>query len=143
MFDLRGAPSAISMAVIPQDHKSLCKTDNTMSLRVFFVTCVCSARVCSVCSYSVIVGSIWVLVTGDDLGGHPIGRADEGVPPPHCAIQLGAHAKVHCEHKAPINRLHGNALQTPTATRPTEGGGKKRLAAGKRRRGDEESTHRV
>lgn len=25
-FYLRGAPSAISMAVIPKDHKSLCKT---------------------------------------------------------------------------------------------------------------------
>lgn len=45
-------------------------------------------------SYSVIICSIWVLVTGNDLGGHPIRGPDEGVSPPHRSIELSTHAKV-------------------------------------------------
>lgn len=30
---LRGAPSAISMAVIPQDHRSLCTPDHQVSVK--------------------------------------------------------------------------------------------------------------
>lgn len=46
-------------------------------------------------SYSVIVRGVWVLVASDDLRCHPIRGPDEGVPPPHCPVELGAHAKVH------------------------------------------------
>lgn len=45
-------------------------------------------------SYSVVVRGVWVLVTGDDLGGHPVWRPDEGVPPAHCPVQLSADAEV-------------------------------------------------
>ena len=49
--------------------------------------------------YPVIVGGVRVLVTGDDLGGHPVGGAYERVPPPHGPVQLGAHPEVHCGQK--------------------------------------------
>ena len=45
--------------------------------------------------YPVVVGGVGVLVAGDDLGRHPVRRADEGVPAAHRAVQLGAHAEVH------------------------------------------------
>lgn len=47
-------------------------------------------------SYPVIVRGVWVLVTGDDLGGHPVRGPDEGVSPPDGAIQLSAHTEVDC-----------------------------------------------
>lgn len=47
--------------------------------------------------HPVVVGGVWVLVAGDDLGGHPVRRPDEGVPSPNSPIQLSADAKVHCE----------------------------------------------
>lgn len=47
-----------------------------------------------VAPYPVIVGGIGVLVTGDDLGGHPVWGAYERVPPPHGPVQLGAHSEV-------------------------------------------------
>lgn len=53
--------------------------------------------------HPVVVGGVWVLVAGDDLGGHPVRRPDEGVPSPHRPVQLGADAKVHC-------RAHGSVL---------------------------------
>lgn len=46
-------------------------------------------------THPVVVGGVGVLVTGDDLGGHPVRRPDEGVPPPHRPVQLGAHAEIH------------------------------------------------
>ena len=52
-----------------------------------------------VAPYPVIVGGIRVLVTGDDLGGHPVWGAYERVPPPHGPVQLGAHSEVHCSRR--------------------------------------------
>lgn len=46
--------------------------------------------------YPVIVGGIGVLVTGNDLRGHPVRGAYERVPPPHGPVQLGTHPEVHC-----------------------------------------------
>lgn len=109
----RGAPSAISIAVIPQDHRSLCEirwhpltkthidhtcSENRQSSRL---RCASSIRLSSVAlgamqgSYSVVVRGVWVLVTGDDLRSHPVRGPDEGVPPPDRPIQLSANAKVN------------------------------------------------
>ena len=64
--------------------------------------------------YPVIVGGIRVLITGDDLGGHPVGGPDEGVPPAHRAVQLCAHPKIHWEGRV---RGHDGTLHL----RPTRG----------------------
>ena len=46
--------------------------------------------------YPVIVGGVRVLVTGNDLRGHPVWGAYERIPPPHGPVQLGTHPEVHC-----------------------------------------------
>lgn len=46
-------------------------------------------------TYPVVVGGVGVLVTGDDLRCHPVGSADEGVPPAYGPVQLSTHAKIH------------------------------------------------
>lgn len=48
-------------------------------------------------SYSVIIGGIWVLITGDDLRSHPVGRAYERVSPADGPVKLSAHTKIHWE----------------------------------------------
>jgi len=45
--------------------------------------------------YLEVICGVRVLITGDDLGGHPVRRPDKGVPPPHRAVQLSTHAKVN------------------------------------------------
>lgn len=48
-------------------------------------------------SYSVIIGGIWVLITGDDLRSHPVGRAYERISPADRPVKLSAHTKIHWE----------------------------------------------
>lgn len=50
-------------------------------------------------SYPVVIGGIGVLVTGNDFWSHPVWGPNESVPPPHSAVQLGTHPKVHCKHE--------------------------------------------
>lgn len=52
--------------------------------------CVCAGY------YPVVVSSIRVFVTGDDLRSHPVRRSNEGVSAADGSIQLSADAKVHC-----------------------------------------------
>lgn len=47
--------------------------------------------------YPVVICSLRVLITGNDLRGHPIRSTDEGVPPTDRLIELGWHAKVNCK----------------------------------------------
>lgn len=46
--------------------------------------------------YLEVVSGIRVFITGNDLRGHPVRRSDEGVPPAHRSVQLGADTKIHC-----------------------------------------------
>lgn len=46
-------------------------------------------------SYPVVVGGVWVFIAGNDLRCHPVRCANEGVPTPHCPVQLGAHPKIN------------------------------------------------
>lgn len=48
-----------------------------------------------VIKYPVVICGLGVLVTGDDLGSHPVGSTDEGVPPTDRLIQLCRHPKVN------------------------------------------------
>lgn len=45
--------------------------------------------------YLEVIRGVGVLITGDDLGSHPVRRPDKRVSPAHRAVQLSAHAKVH------------------------------------------------
>ena len=49
--------------------------------------------------HPVIIGGVGVLVTGDDLGSHPVRGAYEGVSPAHGPVQLSTHAEIHCGRK--------------------------------------------
>lgn len=48
-------------------------------------------------SYLEVVGGIWVFVTGNNFRCHPVGSANESIPPAHCSVKLGTYAKVHYE----------------------------------------------
>lgn len=88
---LRGAPSAISIAVMPQDHRSLCnKSRASTTHRGMHAQ---SKRG----SYSIVVCRIWILITGDNFRGHPIGSTNEGVSSAHGSIELGTYTEVHWE----------------------------------------------
>lgn len=50
-------------------------------------------------SYSVVVGGVWILVTGDDLWSHPIGSTNESVPSTNCLVQLSRDSKVNWSMK--------------------------------------------
>lgn len=90
---LRGAPSAVSMAVIPRDQISLCGDTR----EIYYPLSYTDRHVrMERGHYPVVIGGVGVLVTGDDLRGHPIRCADEGVPAPHGPVQLSTHPKVHC-----------------------------------------------
>lgn len=106
----RGAPSAISIAVIPQDHRSLYGTNHhngcsysiscsSRDIKTLFFRkhALCMRLQFSViCQpYPVVVGSIGVFITSNNLWSHPIWSPNKGVPTPHCPVQLGADAKVH------------------------------------------------
>lgn len=45
-------------------------------------------------SYSVIIGGVWILVTGDDLRSHPVGGAYERISPPNSPVELSAHPEI-------------------------------------------------
>lgn len=45
--------------------------------------------------YPVIICSIRVLITSNDLRSHPVRGTNEGVSPPHRPIQLSTHTKVN------------------------------------------------
>lgn len=67
-------------------------------------------------AYPVVICGVGVLVTGDDFWCHPVGRANEGVPPAHGPVQLGTHAKVHWGHtnkntQKMIMSFHTRAVQ--------------------------------
>lgn len=106
---VRGAPSAISIAVIPNDHKSLCNDRDTVheySCEWFKKKTQQTDRQTDIYSadrrtstHLEVVRGVGVLVTGDDLGRHPIRRPDESVPPSHCSVQLGRNTEVHCGTK--------------------------------------------
>lgn len=89
---IRGAPSAISKAVIPRDHRSLCK-----DRRVSVPSTLEEARTEAFWAeeHLEVVGGVRIVVAGDDLRRHPIGRPDKRVPSSHGSVQLGRHAKVH------------------------------------------------
>lgn len=57
-------------------------------------------------SYSVVIGGIWVLVTGDDLRSHPVGGAYERVSPPHSPVQLSAHSEIDWKRRKKENGNH-------------------------------------
>ena len=109
---VRGAPSAISIAVIPNDHKSLCNDRDTVheySCEWFKkkdrqTDIYLADRKTS--KHLEVVRGVGVLVTGDDLGRHPIRRPDESVPPSHCSVQLGRNTEVHCGAKHTHTHTH-------------------------------------
>lgn len=45
--------------------------------------------------HPVVVGGVWVFITGDDLRRHPVRRPNEGVPPADGPVQLSADTEVH------------------------------------------------
>ena len=45
---------------------------------------------------AIVVGCLRVVLAGDHLGRHPVGRPDERVAPPDGPVQLSAHAKINC-----------------------------------------------
>lgn len=116
---LRGAPSAISTAVMPSDHRSLCRDTErpiklphssrpgpaTLSLFLLSVPLLRRSRSDSPDPFDrslfpkpphlEVISGVRVLVTGDDLRSHPVRCPDEGVPAAHRAIQLSAHSKVN------------------------------------------------
>lgn len=84
------------MAVIPKDQMSLCKTHKSSSSASISASTEAPApRPQAARRYPVVVGGVGVLVTGDDLGSHPVGSADEGVPAAHGPVQLSAHPEIH------------------------------------------------
>lgn len=48
-------------------------------------------------SYSVIIRSIWIFITGNNFWSHPVWSSNESVSPANCPVQLSAHTKIHCE----------------------------------------------
>ena len=123
----RGAPSAISIAVIPNDQISLCEREIQGTRPFHFEESSPTSQWMSagehggggggggdnwtLSCYPVVVCGVWVLVAGDDLRCHPVWRADEGVPATHCAVQLRTHAKVDCEGQVDETVVRGGAPQ--------------------------------
>lgn len=75
--------------------------------------------------YPVIVGGVGVLVTGNDLRGHPVRGAYERVPPPHGPVQLGTHPEVHCGQRKEgkgtrVSKPVHNRTQTRSGTGSSE-----------------------
>ncbi len=103
MLDLRGAPSAISIAVIPSDHRSLCnKTVLLGSLpeakqdpHTKAIRC-CNSVIKNRSKYLEVICGVWVLITGYDLWSHPIWSANKSVPPTNGTVQLCTHTKINC-----------------------------------------------
>lgn len=107
---VRGAPSAISMAVIPRDHRSLCK-DRTRQRAERSQTA--QTEVFSALGHLEVVGGVRILFTGDDLRRHPIGRPDKSVPSSNGFVQLSRHTKVHCGANAQAreqNQMSANTV---------------------------------
>lgn len=92
---LRGAPSAISMAVIPRDQISLCKTHRGAGQSLAFIWSHSLMLTQTNCCYPVVIGGVRVLITGNDLWCHPVRCTNEGVPTPHGPVQLSAHPKIN------------------------------------------------
>lgn len=46
--------------------------------------------------YLEVISGIGIFITGNDLGGHPVRRSNEGVSPAHRSVQLSADTKIHC-----------------------------------------------
>lgn len=94
---------------MPHDHRSLCNTESIALNEPITAQTFKGEQECADVSfhvsesYSVVIRGIWVLVTSNDLGSHPIWSPDEGVPPPNGPIQLGANAKVHWTEKATMD----------------------------------------
>lgn len=94
---LRGAPSAISMAVIPKDQISLCNKQKVPG-HYSFSTPPPQGRAhlpprC--CSHPVVIGGVRVLITGNNFRRHPVRCANEGVSTPNSPVQLSTHAEVN------------------------------------------------
>lgn len=53
---------------------------------------------CPAPAYPIIIGGVRVLITGDDLWGHPVRGPNESVSSAHSAVQLSTHPKIHCRH---------------------------------------------
>ena len=103
-MDSRGSPSAISIAVIPRDHWSLCvksMMQNQIEERVGCVRVEGSygraAATSMRLAHPVVVSCCWVLVTGNDLRCHPVRRTNECIAFANGSVQLGRHTKVHCK----------------------------------------------
>lgn len=58
-------------------------------------------------NYLEVIRGIRILVTGDDLRGHPVRGPNKRVPPSHRTVQLSTHTKVHCTQ----NTVHSAAVQ--------------------------------
>ena len=82
----RGSPSAISIAVIPRDHWSLCETRQTSPMATVAVV-----------THPVVVRRRGILITGNYLRGHPIRGPDKRVSLPDGPIQLGRNTKIDCK----------------------------------------------
>lgn len=46
--------------------------------------------------YLEVVSGIGIFIAGNDLGGHPVRRSNEGVSPAHRSVQLSTDTKIHC-----------------------------------------------
>lgn len=64
-------------------------------------------------TYSVIIGGVWVLITGDDLRSHPVGGAYERISPSNGPVQLSTHTKIHELHLCMLGQQHILALDVP------------------------------
>jgi hypothetical protein len=59
-------------------------------------------------SYSVVIGGVRVLITGDDLRSHPIRGAYECVSPSNCPVQLSTNTKINYERKRKEEKVEQN-----------------------------------
>lgn len=67
------------------------------------------------CRYLEVVSGIWIFIAGNDLGGHPVRRSNEGVSPAHRSVQLSADTKIHCGSE----RQHGIAKVRENLSNPS------------------------
>lgn len=55
--------------------------------------------------YLKVISGIGIFIAGNDLGGHPVRRSNEGVSPAHCSVQLSADTKIHCGSERQQNSI--------------------------------------